>query len=90
MENLFEPCGPLTKTTCLEILKDKTNLWGDYAQALQLKTNKSQNIIRLNTLLNAKSGLCREDCGYCAQSKKVLQRLKHMDYYPKKKSFVKR
>ncbi|HFM7464731.1 TPA: biotin synthase BioB, partial [Enterococcus faecium] len=26
--------------------------------------------IRLNTLLNAKSGLCNEDCGYCAQSKK--------------------
>lgn len=34
MENLFEPCVPLTKTTYLEILKDKTNLWGYYAQAL--------------------------------------------------------
>ena len=84
MENLFEPCVPLTKTTCLEILKDKTNLWGYYAQALQLKTNKSQNIIRLNTVLNAKSGLCREDCGYCAQSKKSSATIETYGLLPKK------
>ena len=34
-----------------------------------VKNHFHQNTMQLNVLMNAKSGLCAEDCGYCAQSK---------------------
>jgi biotin synthase len=38
-------------------------------QASRLREAFWQNRVRLYMLLNAKSGLCPEDCGYCSQSK---------------------
>jgi biotin synthase len=38
------------------------------AAAYWLRRRRHGNRVHLNVLLNAKSGLCREDCGYCSQS----------------------
>lgn len=59
----------MNKTEALAILTSGADWWQYYAQAILVKQEKSGNRIRLNTLLNAKSGLCSEDCGYCAQWK---------------------
>ncbi len=39
------------------------------AAAYQVRKHYFGNRVRLNYLLNAKSGLCPEDCNYCSQSK---------------------
>jgi biotin synthase len=39
------------------------------AAAYQVRRHYFGNRVRLNYLLNAKSGLCPEDCNYCSQSK---------------------
>ena len=59
----------LTKAEALTILESGTDWWGIYSAAVMVKNYFHQNKIQLNVLLNAKSGLCAEDCGYCAQSK---------------------
>ncbi len=38
-------------------------------QAARIREHFWQNRVRLYMLLNAKSGLCPEDCGYCSQSR---------------------
>lgn len=59
----------ISKKECLEILQSSNDWWEYYARAVLTKKQKTGNQMRLNTLMNAKSGLCAEDCGYCAQSK---------------------
>ncbi len=39
------------------------------AAAYWLRRRRHGNRVHLNVLLNAKSGLCSEDCGYCSQSR---------------------
>src|SRR5438132_10185830 len=39
------------------------------AAAYRVRYRYFENRVRLNYLLNAKSGLCPEDCHYCSQSK---------------------
>src|SRR5205807_1505467 len=39
------------------------------AAAYPVRRRYFGNRVRLNYLLNAKSGICPEDCGYCSQSK---------------------
>jgi len=59
----------ITKEESLAILNSSTDWWGIYGAALMVKNHFHQNTMQLNVLMNAKSGLCAEDCGYCAQSK---------------------
>ena len=59
----------ITKEESLAILNSSTDWWGIYGAALMVKNHFHQNKLQLNVLMNAKSGLCAEDCGYCAQSK---------------------
>lgn len=59
----------ITKEESLAILNSSTDWWGIYGAALMVKNHFHQNTMQLNVLMNAKSGLCTEDCGYCAQSK---------------------
>lgn len=59
----------LTKEEALAILDSDTDWWGIYSAAVMVKNYFHQNKMQLNVLLNAKSGLCAEDCGCCAQSR---------------------
>lgn len=59
----------ITKEESLAILNSSTDWWGIYGAALMVKNHFHQNTMQLNVLMNAKSGLCAEDCGYCVQSK---------------------
>lgn len=59
----------ITQEEALKILKSGENFWTYYAQAVMIKNHFTKNTMSLNVLLNAKSGLCVEDCGYCAQAK---------------------
>lgn len=72
----------ITRSDCIEILNSKEDTWFYYSQALCIKTKKTRNKIRLNTLLNAKSGLCNEDCGYCAQSKQSKATVQQYNLLP--------
>lgn len=78
-----ETKAAISKADCLEILHSDNNWWQYYAAALKIKATKSGNRIRLNSLLNAKSGLCNEDCGYCSQSKKSTAAIDEYDLLPK-------
>jgi biotin synthase len=33
--------------------------------------------VKLNMILNAKSGICPEDCGYCGQSREIKQKQRY-------------
>lgn len=60
---------PLTKTDALSILNSPDN---DLLQlldaAFQVRRRYFGRKVRLQMLLNAKSGACQEDCHYCSQS----------------------
>jgi len=43
-------------------------LLGQLAAAYRVRRHYHGNRVRLHMLLNAQSGLCPEDCGYCSQS----------------------
>ncbi|WP_404802069.1 biotin synthase BioB [Bacillus tianshenii] len=47
--------------------------------AYQIRKHYYSNKVKLNLIINAKSGLCPEDCGYCSQSMKADTEI---DSYP--------
>lgn len=47
------------------------------AAAYLVRRHWFNNEVRLNLLINAKSGLCGEDCGYCAQSRVSKAEIPH-------------
>lgn len=47
---------------------DDAELLDLLASAYRVRRRRWGNRVHLNLLLNAKSGLCSEDCGYCSQS----------------------
>ncbi|MBS7578165.1 biotin synthase BioB [Enterococcus sp. MMGLQ5-2] len=58
----------MNRAQCLAILESKDNWIEIFSAATYLRQYFKQNRMKLNSLLNAKSGICKEDCGYCAQS----------------------
>ncbi|MBM7708468.1 biotin synthase BioB [Enterococcus lemanii] len=68
---------------CLTILGDNADWWHYYGEAIKVKQQATKNQIRLNSLLNAKSGLCKEDCGYCAQSQSSTAPIESYRLIPK-------
>ncbi len=60
----------LTAEEGLAILRsDDRELLDLLAAAYRVRYRWFGNRVRLNFLINAKSGMCSEDCGYCSQSK---------------------
>ena len=58
-----------TRDECLEVLKTKDEHFLDLvAAAYRIRHHFFGNTVRLQMLLNAKSGACQEDCHYCSQS----------------------
>ncbi len=61
---------PLTRAEAVAILSaDQPQVLAITAAAYKLRHHYFQNKVQLYQLMNAKSGLCAEDCGYCSQSK---------------------
>lgn len=61
---------PLAPDEALEILRaDDVEILDLLAAAFQVRHHYFGRQVQLYFLLNAKSGLCPEDCGYCSQSK---------------------
>jgi len=62
--------GELTREEGLEILRSRDEeLLELLAGAFVLRQHYFGRTVQLYMLVNAKSGLCPEDCGYCSQSK---------------------
>jgi biotin synthase len=61
---------PVTKAQALQILQSPDEeLLEVVAAAYRLRHRHFANSVQLYFLMNAKSGLCPEDCSYCSQSK---------------------
>lgn len=59
----------LTKEEALAIVQaPDEDLLEIMHSAYQIRKNYYGNKVKLNMIINAKSGLCPEDCGYCSQS----------------------
>ena len=62
--------GALDRAAAREILEsDDTEILNVLAAAYRVRHHHFGNTVQLFFLMNAKSGLCPEDCGYCSQSK---------------------
>ncbi|MEB6243805.1 biotin synthase BioB [Staphylococcus gallinarum] len=46
-------------------------------QAYQLRKHYYGHKVKLNMILNAKSGICPEDCGYCGQSRDMKKKTRY-------------
>ncbi len=61
---------PLSEQQAVDILaSDNDQLLDLVAAAFRLRRHHFGKTVQLYFLVNAKSGLCPEDCGYCSQSK---------------------
>ena len=59
----------LSREECLTVLHTPdTNLLELLQAAFKVRERNFGKTVRLQMLLNAKSGACQEDCGYCSQS----------------------
>ena len=59
----------LSRTECLDLLQTSDHRFLDLvAAAYRIRHQYFGNTVRLQMLLNAKSGACQEDCHYCSQS----------------------
>jgi len=62
--------GQVTRSEGLSIVRaDDADLLDLLAAAYRVRRAAHGNRVHLNLLINAKSGQCGEDCGYCSQSK---------------------
>ncbi|MEZ6089730.1 MAG: biotin synthase BioB, partial [Pirellulaceae bacterium] len=61
---------PINRDEALSVLRaDDSQLLDILAAAYRVRRRYFGNTVQLYFLMNAKSGLCPEDCGYCSQSK---------------------
>ncbi|TYS63538.1 biotin synthase BioB [Sutcliffiella horikoshii] len=70
----------ITPEEALQILnEDDDNVLELIQSAFQIRKHYYGKKVKLNLIINAKSGLCPEDCGYCSQSMKADTEI---DSYP--------
>jgi biotin synthase len=60
-------CEPLTRGDALRVLKGDDELIDVVAAGARVRRHYFGRRVKLNTIINMKSGLCPEDCGYCSQ-----------------------
>ncbi|GAA5160992.1 biotin synthase BioB [Pseudonocardia eucalypti] len=58
---------PLTREDALRVLDGEDELIDVVAAAARVRRHFFGRRVKLNTIINMKSGLCPEDCGYCSQ-----------------------
>lgn len=63
----------LSKDEALALFEDETiDTFELLNEAYIIRKHFSEKV-KLNMILNAKSGICSEDCGYCGQSVKMKE-----------------
>ncbi|MCD8827605.1 biotin synthase BioB [Staphylococcus gallinarum] len=68
----------LTPSEAYEIYTDNTiDTLEMVDQAYQLRKHYYGHKVKLNMILNAKSGICPEDCGYCGQSRDMKKKTRY-------------
>ena len=68
----------LTKDTLLNVYEDSNVDTLDLLnEAYILRKHYYGKKVKLNMILNAKSGICPEDCGYCGQSRDMKQKQRY-------------
>ncbi|UXR78313.1 MULTISPECIES: biotin synthase BioB [unclassified Staphylococcus] len=68
----------LTQQKALELFTDASyDTMSLVYEAYQLRKHYYGHKIKLNMILNAKSGICPEDCGYCGQSKDMKEKQRY-------------
>lgn len=60
-------CEPVSRDEALRVLSDVDDLLDVVAAAGRVRRHFFGARVKLNTIINMKSGLCPEDCGYCSQ-----------------------
>ncbi|WP_017728226.1 biotin synthase BioB [Halalkalibacterium ligniniphilum] len=71
----------ITKEEGLQILQsDEKELLSILHAAYEIRHHYYGNKVKLNMILNAKSNLCPENCGYCAQS--IVSKAPNVETYP--------
>lgn len=69
---------PLTKSEAYDIFVDQSFDTMDVVhEAYQLRKHYYGHKVKLNMILNAKSGICPEDCGYCGQSREMKEKQRY-------------
>jgi biotin synthase len=62
---------------------DFTGLWPWFIKASRLREEHDGTGVSLCVILNAKSGLCQQDCGFCAQSRRSQAPIQKYPLLPK-------
>lgn len=64
----------LSKDEALALFEDETiDTFELLNEAYIIRKHFFREKVKLNMILNAKSGICSEDCGYCGQSVKMKE-----------------
>ncbi|MBI5972880.1 biotin synthase BioB [Staphylococcus caledonicus] len=75
----------LTKTEALELFDNPSiDTFDLLHEAYIVRKHYYGKKVKLNMILNAKSGICSEDCGYCGQSVKMKQKQRYALVEPEK------
>ncbi|MCI2947062.1 biotin synthase BioB [Staphylococcus caledonicus] len=75
----------LTKTEALELFENPNiDTFDLLHEAYIVRKHYYGKKVKLNMILNAKSGICSEDCGYCGQSVKMKQKQRYALVEPEK------
>lgn len=70
-------CGGITREEALAVLRaDDDELLAIMDAAFRVRKHYFGKKVKLNLIVNAKSGLCAEDCGYCSQSRNATAPVK--------------
>ncbi len=59
-------------------------LWDGLAKAIRVRERRGGRQVSFCVIINAKSGMCSEDCAFCSQSARAASRVPHYPLLPRK------